>query len=92
MAKRTTIFAKLSPTQKAKIVKTLKDSGETVGFLGGCSEMNLAQSTFGKGDGVNDALALREADVGISVDTASELAKESVQRLSLHSASNVQSC
>ena len=56
-----TIFAKLSPMHKARIVKKLKSLGNTVGFMG---------------DGINDALALREADVGISVDTGTDLAKE----------------
>jgi len=59
--KRTTIFAKLSPMHKARVVKNLKNQGHVVGFMG---------------DGINDALALREADVGISVDTGVDLAKE----------------
>lgn len=59
--KLTTIFAKLSPANKARIVKNLKNQNHTVGFIG---------------DGINDALALREADVGISVDTGTDLAKE----------------
>ncbi len=59
---RTTIFAKMSPLQKARVVKSLQRGGHTVGFLG---------------DGINDAPALREADVGISVDTATDIAKES---------------
>lgn len=58
---RTTIFAKLSPDQKARVVRALKSKGHTVGFMG---------------DGINDAIALREADVGISVDTAVDVAKE----------------
>jgi len=61
LAERTTIFAKLSPHQKARVVRVLKARGHTVGFLG---------------DGINDATALREADVGISVDTAVDVAKE----------------
>ena len=61
LAARTTIFAKLSPMQKARVVRVLKSNGHTVGFLG---------------DGINDATALREADVGISVDTAVDVAKE----------------
>lgn len=61
LAERTTIFAKLSPMQKARVVRALKVNGHTVGFLG---------------DGINDAAALREADVGISVDTAVEVAKQ----------------
>ncbi len=61
LAEQTTIFAKLSPTQKARVVRALKGRGHTVGFMG---------------DGINDATALREADVGISVDTAVDVAKE----------------
>ena len=56
------IFAKLSPSQKARIVTALRDDGHTVGFMG---------------DGINDAAAMRAADVGISVDTAVDIAKES---------------
>ncbi|MDE3143767.1 MAG: magnesium-translocating P-type ATPase [Bacteroidota bacterium] len=56
------IFAKLSPAQKSRVVKTLQSKGHTVGFMG---------------DGINDAAALRDADVGISVDTAVDIAKES---------------
>jgi Mg2+-importing ATPase len=62
LVERTTVFAKLSPMQKSRVVKALQRSGHTVGFLG---------------DGINDAPALREADVGISVDTAVDIAKES---------------
>ena len=58
----TTILAKLSPIQKARIIKLLQAKGHTVGFMG---------------DGINDAAALRDADVGISVDTAVDIAKES---------------
>src|SRR6202043_2510316 len=57
-----TIFAKLSPAQKSRVVKVLQAKGHTVGFLG---------------DGINDAVAMRDADVGISVDTAVDIAKES---------------
>ena len=60
-AERTTIFAKLSPMQKARVVGALQKSGHTVGFMG---------------DGINDAHALGRADVGISVDTAVDIAKE----------------
>lgn len=58
----TDIFAKLNPFQKSRIVKALQVKGHTVGFLG---------------DGINDAGALKDADVGISVDTATDIAKES---------------
>jgi len=56
------IFAKLSPQQKVRVVQALRRKGNTVGFLG---------------DGINDAAAMKEADVGISVDTAVDIAKES---------------
>lgn len=58
----TNIYAKLSPMQKSRVIKVLQSKGHTVGFLG---------------DGINDAGALRDADVGISVDTAVDIAKES---------------
>nr|WP_319488517.1 magnesium-translocating P-type ATPase [uncultured Caproiciproducens sp.] len=61
-AEDTTIFAKLSPVQKARVVNALQELGHTVGFMG---------------DGINDAQALSKADVGISVDTAVDIAKES---------------
>lgn len=59
---KTSVFAKLTPQQKTRIVHTLRDNGHTVGFMG---------------DGINDAAAMHEADVGISVDTAVDIAKES---------------
>lgn len=58
----TTVFAKLSPLHKERIIRALQTKGHVVGFLG---------------DGINDAPALRAADVGISVDTAVDIAKES---------------
>jgi Mg2+-importing ATPase len=61
-AAETTLFAKLTPLQKARVIRALKRRGHTVGFLG---------------DGINDAPALREADVGISVDTGADIARES---------------
>jgi Mg2+-importing ATPase len=60
-AQTTTIFARVSPEQKARLVGLLRRRGRAVGFLG---------------DGVNDALALHAADVGISVDTATDVAKD----------------
>lgn len=59
--KRAIIFAKLSPYQKLEVVEALREGKETVGMIG---------------DGVNDSLALKGADVGISVDTGMEIAKE----------------
>lgn len=61
VAETHTVFARLNPLQKARLVGQLQAAGHTVGFLG---------------DGINDAPALRAADVGISVDTAVDIAKE----------------
>ena len=58
---RTGIFARVSPEQKSRIITAQRSLDKDVGFLG---------------DGVNDAVALRDADVGISVDTGSEVAKD----------------
>jgi Mg2+-importing ATPase len=56
------VLARLTPDQKEKVIKTLRAQGHVVGFLG---------------DGINDVLAMKAADVGISVDTAVDVAKES---------------
>ena len=61
-AERTDIFAKLTPQQKARIVTCLRENGHTVGFMG---------------DGINDAAAMKASDVGISVDSAVDIARES---------------
>src|SRR5579862_2436203 len=58
---KTTIFARITPEQKSRIIRAQRSLGATVGFLG---------------DGVNDAIALHDADVGISVDTAADVAKD----------------
>jgi Mg2+-importing ATPase len=62
LAETVTVFAKVSPEQKASIVNALHSKGHVVGFLG---------------DGINDSLALKASDVGVSVDTAVDIAKES---------------
>ena len=59
---KTSIFSKLTPLQKTRIITLLQGLGNTVGFLG---------------DGINDASALRQSDIGISVDSAVDIAKES---------------
>ena len=61
LLRKTNIFAKLSPIQKARIVRLLKESGNIVGYMG---------------DGINDSPSLTNSDVGISVDTAVDVAKE----------------
>lgn len=58
---QTTIFARVTPEQKSRVIKAQRALGATVGFLG---------------DGVNDAVALHDADVGISVETATDVAKD----------------
>jgi Mg2+-importing ATPase len=60
-AERATIFARLSPAHKQRVIRALQSKGHVVGFLG---------------DGINDSPALRAADVGISVDSAVDIAKE----------------
>ena len=71
---RTTVFAELSPRQKAQVLKILQDNGHTVGFLG---------------DGMNDLPAMVESDVGISVDTAAEAVKEGADVILLKKDLNV---
>jgi Mg2+-importing ATPase len=61
LAEQTTVFARLSPSQKEQIIQALRRRNHVVGYLG---------------DGINDAPSLRAADVGISVDTAMDVAKE----------------
>ena len=67
-AERATLFARVSPADKQRIIKALQAGHHTVGFMG---------------DGINDAPALRAADVGISVDTAVDIAKESADMILL---------
>lgn len=62
LLRKTNIFVKLSPIQKARIVRLLKEAGNVVGYMG---------------DGINDAPSLTNSDVGISVDTAVDISKES---------------
>ncbi|HEU0206067.1 MAG TPA: magnesium-translocating P-type ATPase [Pseudolysinimonas sp.] len=69
-----TIVARVSPEQKARVVQLLRRAGETVGFLG---------------DGVNDSLALHAADVGISVDTATDVAKDAADVILLEKSLDV---
>lgn len=61
-ASEVSVFARLSPSHKERIIRVLREKGNVVGFMG---------------DGINDAPALKAADVGISVDTAVDIAKES---------------
>ena len=71
---KTNIFAKLSPIQKARIVRVLRESGNIVGYMG---------------DGINDSPALTNSDVGVSVDTAVDIAKESADIILLEKDLNV---
>ena len=68
VAMRTTLFAEVDPNQKERIILALQKSGHVVGYMG---------------DGINDALALHAADVGISVDTAVDVAKDAADFLLL---------
>jgi P-type Mg2+ transporter len=67
-AEETTLFARVSPAHKQRIIRALQSGGHTVGFLG---------------DGINDAPALHAADVGVSVDSAVDIAKESADMILL---------
>lgn len=72
--KKTNIFVKLSPIQKARIVRVLREAGNVVGYMG---------------DGINDSPSLTNSDVGISVDTAVDIAKESADIILLEKDLNV---
>jgi Mg2+-importing ATPase len=67
-AEKTTLFARLSPSHKQRVIRALRGKGHVVGFMG---------------DGINEAPALRAADIGISVDTATDIAKESADLILL---------
>lgn len=72
--RKTNIFAKLSPIQKARVVRLLREAGNVVGYMG---------------DGINDSPSLTNSDVGISVDTAVDIAKESADIILLEKDLNV---
>lgn len=74
LLKKTNVFAKLSPIQKARIVRLLKESGNVVGYMG---------------DGINDTPSLTNSDVGVSVDTAVDIAKETADVILLDKDLNV---
>ena len=71
---KATVFAKLSPPQKARVIEALRVKGHVVGYLG---------------DGINDGPALKAADVGVSVDTAVDIARESADIILLEKSLNV---
>jgi Mg2+-importing ATPase len=74
VAERTNVFARVSPAQKTRIVQALRGRGHVVGVLG---------------DGINDAAALRAADVGVSVDTAVDVARDAADIILLEKALHV---
>ena len=74
LLKKTNVFAKLSPIQKARIVRILRQNGNVVGYMG---------------DGINDSPSLTNSDVGVSVDTAVDIAKESADIILLEKDLNV---
>ena len=74
LLKKTNVFAKLSPIQKARIIRVLKEQGNIVGYMG---------------DGINDAPSINNAEVGISVDTAVDITKETADIILLKKNLNV---
>ena len=74
LLRKTNVFAKLSPIQKARIVRILRQNGNVVGYMG---------------DGINDSPSLTNSDVGVSVDTAVDIAKESADIILLEKDLNV---
>lgn len=74
LLKKANVFAKLSPIQKARIVRLLKENGNVVGYMG---------------DGINDTPSLTNSDVGVSVDTAVDIAKETADIILLEKDLNV---
>lgn len=74
LLRKSNVFVKLSPIQKARIVRILKESGNVVGYMG---------------DGINDAPSLTNSDVGVSVDTAVDIAKETADIILLEKDLNV---
>ena len=74
LLRNTNVFAKLSPIQKARIIRLLKESGNVVGYMG---------------DGINDSPSLTNSEVGISVDTAVDIAKETADIILLEKDLNV---
>ncbi len=74
LRKKNNVFAKLSPIQKARIIRLLKQSGNVVGYMG---------------DGINDTPSLTNSDVGVSVDTAVDIAKETADIILLEKDLNV---
>lgn len=74
VVEETNLFAKLNPMQKSRIIESIQSNDHTVGFMG---------------DGINDAPALRKADVGISVDTAADITKDASSIILLEKSLNV---
>ena len=74
LLRKNNIFVKLSPIQKTRIVQVLRESGNVVGYMG---------------DGINDSPSLSSSDIGISVDTAVDIAKESADIILLEKDLNV---